>query len=406
MKVAYFDCISGISGNMTLAAMLACGLDEGKLKAELARLPLPGWHLQRKKVDRNGIQAEHVEVEEHSFSHGHDHHDHEHHDHSHSHQHRGLQDIRQLIRQAEYDVPVEELAIAIFTRLAEAEAAIHGTTPEEVHFHEVGAVDAIIDIVGTAIGIHALGIEKVYASALPVGNGWVHCAHGEFPIPAPATARLLQGVPIAESNIEAELVTPTGAAIITTLCERFGAMPTMTISTVGYGAGTRELARPNVLRLYIGETLDSAMPPEEIVVLECNIDDMTGETLGYVMEQLLEIGALDVYYQPVYMKKNRPGIVINLLCEISDETDCLNTLFRETTTLGVRRNIVQRVCLPREIETISTRFGDVRVKVSEWDGHFRAEPEYEDCRRIAIELDIPLREVYLEVRSVAGIPYE
>ena len=383
---------------MALAAMLACGLDKEFLVAELARLPLHGWSLQHNIVDRNGIQADHIAVEEQSHSHDHGH--------THSHQHRGLNDICQLIREAGYTSPVEKLAIAIFTRLGKAEAAIHGIPVDKVHFHEVGAVDAIIDIVGAAIGIHALGIERVYASPLPVGHGWVHCAHGEFPIPAPATAHLLQGVPITETTIEAELVTPTGAAIITTLCEHFGAMPAMQIAVVGYGAGTRELARPNVLRLFLGEKLDAAITPGEILSLECNIDDMTAEALGYLMERLFENGALDVYYQPVYMKKNRPGIEINILCDIANEAASLNVLFRESTTLGVRRSVVQRICLPREVKSINTGYGEMRVKISEWGGQQRVEPEYDDCRRIAIEHDIPLREVFQEVRNMAKGVFE
>ncbi|HOS43921.1 MAG TPA: nickel pincer cofactor biosynthesis protein LarC, partial [Armatimonadota bacterium] len=290
MRIAYFDCFSGISGNMALGALLACGLSRATLEAGLRTLPLDGWQLRVTPVTKRGIAATHVEVHAEDV-HGHGHGQH------HS-PHRGLADILHLIAQGDISDRAKALASAIFTRLGEAEAEVHGTTPDQVHFHEVGAVDAIVDIVGAAIGIDALGIERVIASPLPLGRGFVTCAHGCFPIPAPATALLVRGVPLVEADVEAELVTPTGAAIITTLAERFGPLPGMTADRVGYGAGTKDLPRPNVLRLFLGEAdRDRGVAlrsdaPEDIVGLETNLDDTPGEVLGYLMERLFAAGAL------------------------------------------------------------------------------------------------------------------
>ena len=389
MNIAYFDCLSGISGNMTLGALLANGLKEETLLQGLQQLPLEEWRLNVNRVLRNGIAAIHVEVDDHVHRH--------HHQASgggHTHAHRGLRDILQLIETSALPPPVQQCASAIFTRLGQAEAEVHGTTVDEVHFHEVGAIDAIVDIVGTAIGMHALGITRVFASPLPLGQGWVQCAHGEFPVPAPATALLVRGAQIAETDIVAELVTPTGAAIITSLAEQYGPLPAMRIRSVGYGAGTRVLPRPNVLRLYLGEMAESGSPTEEIITLQTTMDDMPGEVLGYLMERLLAAGARDVYYSPVQMKKNRPGIEVTILCDAEIETDCLHLLFSETSTLGVRRVPVQRTCLPRDEQMTETPYGPVRVKISEWAGQQRIEPEYEDCRRCALSAQVPLRDVY------------
>lgn len=391
MRIAYFDCLSGISGNMTLGAMLACGLDDAVLRAELAKLPLNGWELTVTRVQKQGIDARFVEVEEHHHAH----------DHHHHHPHRGLTDILQLIDASTLSDGVKAMASAIFTRLGEAEAAVHGTTPDQVHFHEVGAVDAIVDIVGTAIGMEALGIERVVASPLPLGSGWVVCAHGTFPVPAPATAMLVRGVPVVETDIQAELVTPTGAAIITTLAERFGPLPTMTVRQVGYGAGSRDLPRPNVLRLFLGEA-ETTQAATEIIGLEANVDDLPGEVLGYTMERLFAAGALDVFYTPIQMKKNRPGVLLRVLCAPQDEAGCTAVLFAETTTLGVRRLPMGRVTLPREIRTVETPYGPVRVKVSSWEGRERMAPEYEDCRSLAAQHGVPLQQVYRAVAKIAG----
>lgn len=392
MRIAYFDCFSGISGNMTLGALLACGLERETLEAGLRTLALDGWDLLVTPVLKQGIAATHVEVHDGGHARAHDHH---------HHPHRGLTDILRLIERSGISARAKALAAAIFTRLGEAEAEVHGTTPDQVHFHEVGAVDAIVDIVGTAIGIDALGIERVVASPLPLGRGFVTCAHGCFPIPAPATALLTRGVPIVESDVEVELVTPTGAAIVTTLAERFGPLPAMTVDRVGYGAGTKELARPNVLRLFLGET-EEIRAPEDIIGLETNLDDVPGEVLGYLMERLFAAGALDVFYSAIQMKKNRPGVLARVLCAPADEAACTDLLFRETTTLGVRRLLFTRACLPRETRAVDTPYGPVRVKVSRWGDVERAEPEYEDCKRLAEERGVPLRVVYQAARANAA----
>jgi len=381
MRIAYFDCFSGISGNMTLGALLACGVDEEQLVAQLARLNLPGWALTAERVQRCGIAATYVEVRE------------PHHTHAHHQPHRGLGDILALINASSVSDRVKETSGAIFTRLAHAEATVHGTTPDLVHFHEVGAIDAIVDIVGTAIGLEALGIDRIVASPLPLGCGWVTCAHGTFPIPAPATAELVHGVPIVETDIEKELVTPTGAAIITTLAERFGPLPAMTVQHVGYGAGSHALSRPNVLRLFLGEET-AAATPVEIVGLETNLDDVPAEILGYVMDRLFAVGALDVFFTPIQMKKNRPGVLVRVLCAPVDEGVCLDVLLRETTTLGVRRQLYTRTVLAREMRVVNTSYGPVPVKVSRWGDIERVEPEYEACRILAEELKVPLLAIY------------
>ena len=473
MRIAYFDCLSGISGNMVLGAMLACGLDRQYLLDELDKLHLHGWEFHTSTVSKLGIEAIYVEVvlqshhhhEQHGDdsstgetpvlpSHQHEHNvndsstggtpvlrhgddvstgempvqrhaHHEHHaqdsstgetpvlpsyQHEHNvndsstggtpvlrHEHRGLREIVNLIHESELSEKVKTLAVTIFTRLGEAEAQVHGTTPDEVHFHEVGAIDALIDIVGTAIGVTALGIERVVASPLPLGQGWVTCAHGVFPVPAPATALLVQNVPIATTDIVAELVTPTGAAIITTLAEHFGPLPSMTVRKVGYGAGSHDLPRPNVLRLFLGETLEETTPTD-VLALETNVDDLSAEVLGYVMERLFTAGALDVYYTAIQMKKNRPGVLLSVLCTAATVETCTDIIFRETTTLGIRRIPVQRIVLPRTIQTVTTRYGAIRVKISEWNGMIRQTPEYDDCRSCAQAHGVPLQTVYDEVR--------
>ncbi len=387
MRIAYFDCISGISGNMALGAMLDCGLNIDYLRAELAKLPIGEWTLTATQVQKLGIAATHVDVDDHPHQHEHGH--------GHHHPHRNLADILAIINAADLAYGVREKATAVFTRLAEAEAQVHGSTIEEVHFHEVGAIDAIIDIVGFCIGIEELGIERIISSPLPLGNGWVKCAHGVFPVPAPATALLTAGFPIATTDIEAELVTPTGAALITTLAESFGPLPAMVLKQVGYGAGTKELPRPNVLRLFLGETAYASEAPEEIIGLEVNLDDTTGETLGYAMDRLFAVGALDVFFTAIQMKKNRHGILLQVLCTPDLEDACTNIIFRETTTLGVRRTCYTRTVLPRRHVSVPTIWGEVRMKVSCWNGIERAAPEYEDCRQLAEEHNIPLQQIYI-----------
>ena len=382
MKIAYFDCFSGISGDMTLGALVDAGADFSALEAELRKLPLAGWSISAEKVKRKGLAATKVNVasDEH-------------------HAHRGLHDIVHIIDQAQFASPVAARATAIFRALGESEARMHNVPVEKVHFHEVGAVDAIVDIVGAAIGLEMLGIEQCTASAVNTGSGTVKAAHGLMPVPAPATADLLREAPTYSSGIERELATPTGAAILHGLGARFGPQPRMKVSAIGYGAGTAELKeQANVLRVMIGEAVvaeqgSGEAPP--VTVLETNVDDMSPQLYGYFVDRALAAGALDVFSAPVQMKKNRPGQLITILCEPSAADALAELLFRETTTIGVRSYVAQRRCLEREIVTVQTKFGgDARVKVSRLNGEVvNAQPEYEDCQRLATASGAPLRAV-------------
>ncbi len=369
---------------MTLGAMIAAGLSTDILINELNKVHLHGWELKIDNVVKKGIAAIHLDVIE---KHHHHHDNHEHH-----HPHRGLYDIIEIINDSHLHSDIKNTAIKIFTRLGEAEADVHGTTPDKVHFHEVGAVDAIIDIVGAAIGIFHLGIEKVYASAIPTGNGWVKCAHGTLPIPAPATAYLLRGANIANNDIQGELTTPTGAAIITTLAEGYCNLPAMKINNIGYGAGTKDFDIPNVMRIFIGENDEKKI--DRVISLEFNVDDCSGESIGYLMEKTLQNGALDIFYTPVQMKKNRPGVMVTVLCKHQDEDNIVRLLLSESTTLGIRRNEITRYILPREIVIVATPLGDIRVKTTTFEGIKKFAPEYEDCKKIAENSNIPLTEVF------------
>ena len=388
MKIAYFDCFSGASGDMLLGALLDAGVDLAALEAELRRLPVAGWTISAEKTKKKGIAATQVRVV--SGEH---------------HPHRGLSEILKLIEAAAsagLSRRAATLASRIFTRLGEAEAKIHNTTTEKIHFHEVGAVDAIVDIVGVAIGFEMLGIEQFFCSALNLGGGRIEAAHGILPVPAPATAELLLGAPTYSSGIERELVTPTGAAIITTVAKSFGAMPAMTVSKIGYGSGTADLpAQANVLRIFVGEALAHGLASaaasagdESIAVIEANFDDLNPQVYGYFAEKAIEAGALDVFCAAVQMKKGRPGQLVTLLSPL-DRADALTELlFRETTTIGVRTHQASRRILAREWVPVETQHGTVRMKVARANGHIlNAAPEYEDCRRIASERGVPLKQV-------------
>jgi hypothetical protein len=381
MRIAYFDCFSGISGDMTLGALVDCGVDLLALEAELRRLNLPNWKISAERVKRGAIFATQVKVEA-----------------AETHHHRGLTEILRLISQANLAPRIADRATRIFRRLGEAEAKVHQIDVEKVHFHEVGAVDAIIDIVGAAIGFELLGIDEFACSSLDVGAGNVKTAHGILPVPAPATAELLRGSPTYSSGIAKELVTPTGAAIATTLATRFGEMPPINLQAMGYGAGSADLAeRPNVLRLLIGDAVGMEKGERwdvPITVIEANLDDMNPQIYGYFVEQALAVGALDVFSTPVQMKKNRPAILVTLLCEPASVNKLIDLIFRETTTLGVRTHDVRRRTLEREIVPVATPLGEVRMKVSRMNGTMlNATPEYEDCRQIAAQKGIPLKQV-------------
>ncbi len=378
MQIAYLDCFSGISGDMMLGALVDAGVPLEQLNEAIASLGLPGCRLIAAEVKKLGVRATQVTVE-----------------YQPEHAHRGLGDILAMIRVGRLSPRQQELAAEIFTRLAQAEAKVHGVAIEEVHFHEVGAADSIADVVGTAVGWDLLGIQYAAASAVPTGTGRIRIAHGEFSVPAPATAELLRGIPLAETAIPHELTTPTGAAILATLVRSFGPVPAMTIERIGCGAGRRDLEQqPNVLRLLLGESASAAAGPQ-VCVLETNLDDSSGEWIGYCLGRLWDAGALDVYTTAIQMKKNRPGVKLSVLCRLADVEAMEAILFEETTTLGVRRWTAGRRVLPRQSHQVQTPWGPVEGKVA-WLAaqHARFAPEFESCRRIALEHRVPLRDVY------------
>jgi hypothetical protein len=391
MKIAYFDCIAGASGDMLLGAMLDAGLEVEALNEKLKALHLENeFELKAQKVNKNGFGATKVDVLLHE---------------PYEHQHgRHLAEIESLIRKGSLTETVQEKAIGMFRRLAEVEAGIHGKPVGEVHLHEVGGVDTIVDVVGTLLGLDSLGVEQVFSSPLPLGRGFVQGAHGLIPLPAPATVALLKGIPVQGSEIEMELVTPTGALLLSTLCRAFGPIPAMILSGQGYGAGGRDLPIPNVVRLLLGERSEvrgQGTEIETLIMLETNIDDNSAEVNGYVMEQLFAAGALDVFFTPIQMKKNRPATLISILSRPEDMEKLELLLFRETSTLGVRRQPVERRCLERTSEVIDTPYGPISVKVARLpDGTSKRAPEYEDCKRAALAHGVPLRKVYDAALSI------
>jgi uncharacterized protein (TIGR00299 family) protein len=383
MTTAYFDCFFGISGDMTLGALVDAGVHIDTLRSELAKLNLPGYELKAEKVRRSGIAATKVTVII---------------DHKDQHT-RHLADILNIIDRSSLGATIKQKSKTIFNRLAEAEAKVHGTTTDHVHFHEVGAVDSIVDIVGSIIGLELLGVSQIMTSAVNVGSGTVQTSHGLLPIPAPATAELLKGIPFYESATKFELTTPTGAAIISTLGASFGPLPPMKISVIAYGAGDKDFpGMPNVLRLMIGE-LATSYDEDTSVVIETNIDDMNPQVYDYLIEKLMQQGAQDVYLTPVIMKKGRPAILLSVLTDKSKTDTILNTLFRETTSIGVRIQEVARKKLTREITEVETAYGTIKVKISKQGNEvLTITPEYEDCRKIAEEKQVPLREIIEEAK--------
>jgi len=385
LKLAYFDPFSGASGDMILGAIVDAGLPVKALREEMGKLPLAGYSLAAQKTQRGGIAATKVNVK----LKGHPHDDHP---------NRHLPDILRAIERSDLPDDDKRQASAVFQRLAEAEGRVHGCPPEKIHFHEVGAVDAIVDIVGSVVGLRLLGVERVVCGPVRTGMGFVTCAHGRLPVPAPAAAELLKGFPTVGTEVEGELTTPTGAALLTTLCDAFGPRPLMTVTAVGYGAGaaTRETP-PNVLRLFVGEVATEAEAEEtdEVLVVEANLDDITGEIIGYVLERLFAAGALDAFLIPIHMKKNRPGVILQAIVEPGNAPAIEQIILTETSTFGIRRTRASRRKLRRESVEVETRYGKIRVKV----GHMgktlvHAAPEYEDCRRAAAEAAVPLKHVY------------
>jgi len=394
MRLAYFDCPSGAAGDMIMGALVDAGLAFEALREELAKLRLHAFTLERREVMKGVFRATKIDVRVHAQGHSH-----AHPQGSHVHPHRNLGAILDLIGGSGLPEPVKDNAARIFTRLGQAEARVHGTTVDEVHFHEVGAVDAIVDVTGACIGLHLLGVDAVHCSALPVGGGFVTGAHGRMPVPGPGTAELLKGFPVVDTGVRRELVTPTGAAILTTLAAGTGAMPAMTIEAVGYGAGDMDLEAPNVVRVFLGRG-DVPAGRETIVQVETTVDDMQPQLWEGVMERLFESGALDVYLTPVTMKKSRPGIVLTALCAPDRVTELSRVLFEESPTIGVRWTAYQRQRLDRETVTLRTAYGPVPFKVSRLAGRvLTATPEFAEVRRIAKEKGLSAREVLDQARA-------
>jgi uncharacterized protein (TIGR00299 family) protein len=456
MKTLYLDLISGIAGDMFIAALLDLGLDAKRLERELKKLKLEGYHLHISRQQKSSIAGVKFDVHlahdhDHEHGHGHDHdhegshetacgihvhdhaheHDHDHHEghgHSHAHEHshehqRNFSEIKQLISRSKLSSWVKQKSIAVFQRIAEAEGKIHGLPPAEVHFHEVGAVDSIVDIVGAAIALELLGKPRVIASPVTEGTGWIRCAHGRFPVPAPATLAILgaRGIGITQCDEPHELVTPTGAALLAEFVENFGAMENLVAEKIGFGLGTREnQTRPNVLRAVLGSASKSSNAPksatrnpqpatamdwetDRIAVLETNLDDCTGEILGAFLEIALAAGALDVFHTPIQMKKNRPGVLLTVLCAEAEADKFAELLLRETTAFGVRKTIAERRKLRRELAETSTEFGKVTVKIGRLGGRVvQAAPEYESAKALAAKAGVPVKKIFEAVAAIHG----
>lgn len=393
MRTIYLDCASGISGDMTLGALIDAGADLNAIQNGINSLGLPECELELTDVKRHAFRAAKITVK-----------------HPPEHAHRHLHHITEMIESSELTPTQQEMACQIFTKLGEAEAHVHGSTLRKVHFHEVGAVDSIADIVGVSIAIDLLGAERIICSPVPTGSGYIQIAHGRCSVPAPATAELLKGIPLAPSIVEAELTTPTGAAIVATVVDRFGAMPPMTIETIGYGAGDRDFEeQANVLRAIVGDSspqqLASALGATEetsdrVAVIETNLDDVSGEIIGHTTEKLMDAGALDVYLTAIQMKKNRPGTKLTVLCELARVADFESIVFAETRSLGMRRWIAERTKLPREETQVETPWGPVTGKaITLPTGERAVTPEFEDCRRLAQQHDLPLVRVMEAARQ-------
>jgi len=448
MNTLYLDIFSGISGDMFNAALIDLGVDARKLERELEKLKLDGYHLHVGRQERQGIAGVKFDVHlahehdhhahgchhdhgehqhDHSHAHEHGHHHHEKHDHQGEHEHehdqhhddsRNFAEIKRLIGKSKLSPWVKKKSLAVFQRIAEAEGKIHGMPPEQVHFHEVGAVDSIVDIVGACIGLEMLGKPRVLAAPVTEGVGWINCAHGRFPIPAPATLAILgaRGIGVTQCDEPQELVTPTGAALLAEFVEEFGPMSGIVAEKIGFGLGTREnKTRPNVLRAILGVQSKVQSPKskvaeadsrithhasrdwetDRIAVLETNLDDISGEVLGNFVERALAAGALDVFHTPIQMKKNRPGVLLTVLCAEADADKFSEMMLRETSAFGVRRTMAERRKLRREFKTVKTKFGNVTVKLGTLNGAVvQAAPEFESCRKLAAQKQVPLRQVY------------
>ena len=384
MRAAYFDCFSGISGDMVLGALVDLGWPVEELKRELDKLDLFGYRIEAKKVAKRGILSTQIKIRA-----------------TEEKKERTLEDILSILDKSKLEKKIKERSRAIFTKLASVEAKIHGESPQKIHFHELGGLDTIIDVVGALAGMNYLGVEKVYSSSLPLGKGFVKCSHGILPLPAPATLELLKEVPVYGSDIEAELVTPTGAAIISNLAENFGQMPPMKIEHIGYGAGQRDLTIPNLLRVSIG-VIKKAYQEDVVSLIQTNIDDMNPELYEHIVDRLFHEGALDVFLTPIQMKRTRPATMLSVIADEEKMEKMLEIIFDETTTLGIRISKIKRRKLDRENRKVSTKYGKIEVKIGKHDGVVKnISPSYEECRKIATHLKIPLKKVYQEAKQAA-----
>jgi uncharacterized protein (TIGR00299 family) protein len=385
MRIAYFDCFSGASGDMILGSLIDAGLSAGRLREELKKLRIPKVHLNIKKVLKGGISAIRVIVEGKEEKRS----------------YRDLKEMLKIIERSGLEADIKERSMEIFRRIASVEARIHKKPMEKIHFHEIGGLDSVVDIVGAVWGVRQLGIDKIYVSKVNVGTGFVKCEHGILPVPAPATLSLMKGKPIYASDIERELLTPTGAAILTSLASDFGRMPLMKVEQIGYGAGRDNLPHPNVLRLIIGTPITTSST-ERVTVIETTIDDMNPQFYDYVMEQLLKMEVLDIFLTPIAMKKNRPATLVTVICPPQRLSPVSEFLLKETTTLGLRWHEEERAKSDREIQAHRTKYGKIRFKLAKWDGELvNLSPEYEDCKRLALEKGIPLKRIFEEAKRVA-----
>ncbi len=421
-RILYFDCFAGISGDMSIGALIDLGLDSSDVLDEIAKLGVKGYDIEIKKIKRFAISGTDVTIMlngETDCVHEHEHdgrdHDHGHghsHDHGHGHSHhhdekeRSLSNIVHIIRSSGISEKAKQLSISIFGEIAKAEAAVHGTLLSEVHFHEVGAIDSIVDIVGTAICIDMLKVDRIFCSPVHEGQGFINCKHGTLPVPVPAVIQMLggSGISIVQEDIQAELVTPTGFGILKTVSEGCGRMPEMLVESVGYGFGKTDTGRLNALRVILGTSAAYEAEPDHgqeaekardrVTLMETNIDNTTGEILGHTMDKLMKAGALDAYFTPIQMKKNRPAVMLSVLCKTGDTEKLSDIIFMETSTIGIRIQELDRITLKREIRTVKTELGEVRVKLVSVSGLERVQPEYEDCVKIAEKNNLSLNEVY------------
>jgi uncharacterized protein (TIGR00299 family) protein len=385
VRIAYLDCASGISGDMTVAALIDAGVDHDTIVSGIRSLNLPGVSVHVDEVMRGGFRAKHFRVE-----------------HPEQHAHRHLSDIQRIINKSEgLTHNQKDLALRIFSEVAQAEASVHGLSVEKVHFHEVGAIDSIVDIVAAAIGFDVLGVDEIVCSAIPTGRGQVRIAHGVCAVPTPGTAELLKGVPLADVPVEAELTTPTGAAIVKTVVDRFASsLPAMTVESIGYGAGTKDFPdRANLLRILVGDSPEDVAPGDSVMLLETNLDDIPGEVIGYTKRALLAAGALDVYTTAIQMKKDRPGVILSVMCDPDQATKLETILFNETNTFGIRRQLIQRSVRQRMAYTVDSDFGPIKGKLG-WrpDEPAIFTPEYDACVEIAKAHGLPLQDVYMAAK--------